>query len=42
MSENKLNLLSEFPPSATEAWMQVVTNDLKGKDFEKTLVKRTE
>lgn len=36
-NENK-RLFSEFPPVTTEQWMERVTADLKGADFEKKLV----
>ncbi len=35
-------LFSEFPPVSTEAWEKVITEDLKGADYEKKLVWRTE
>lgn len=35
-------LFAEFPPVSTEKWMEVVTKDLKGQDFEKRLVSTTE
>lgn len=41
MSENKLNLLADFPAISTEAWMKKVNADLKGADFEKKLVWKT-
>lgn len=34
-------LFSEFPPVSTQAWMDKITADLKGADFEKRLVWRT-
>jgi methylmalonyl-CoA mutase len=34
-------LFSEFPPVSTQAWMDKITTDLKGADFEKRLVWRT-
>lgn len=34
-------LFEEFPPITTEQWMDVVTQDLKGADFEKKLVSKT-
>ncbi len=37
-----LNLSSEFPPVATEAWEAAIAKDLKGADYEKKLVWRTE
>ncbi|MBO7415054.1 MAG: methylmalonyl-CoA mutase small subunit [Bacteroidaceae bacterium] len=41
MSNNKEKLFSEFPPVSTEEWMAKITEDLKGADFEKKLVWRT-
>lgn len=41
MVNKKLNLLDEFPIVTTENWLDVVTKDLKGADFEKKLVWRT-
>ncbi len=41
MSEKKLNLLADFPPVSTREWMDKVTADLKGADFEKKLVWKT-
>lgn len=41
MSKKKLNLLDEFAPVTTEQWMEKVTVDLKGADFNKKLVWRT-
>ena len=41
MADKKLNLLADFPAVSTEQWMEVVTRDLKGSDFEKRLVWRT-
>ncbi len=41
MADNKGKLFSEFPPVSTEAWMEAITKDLKGADFEKKLVWRT-
>ncbi len=41
MSERKA-VLSEFPPVATQAWMDVVNKDLKGADFNKKLVWQTD
>jgi methylmalonyl-CoA mutase len=37
-----LSLRSEFPPIATEEWEAAITRDLKGADYEKKLVWRTE
>lgn len=41
MADKKLNLLADFPAISTEQWMDVVTKDLKGADFERKLVWRT-
>ncbi|MCQ2074981.1 MAG: methylmalonyl-CoA mutase small subunit [Bacteroidaceae bacterium] len=41
MANNKEKLFSEFPPVSTEEWMAKITEDLKGADFEKKLVWRT-
>lgn len=41
MADKKLNLLADFPAVSTEQWTDVVTKDLKGADFEKKLVWRT-
>lgn len=41
MAENKINLFKEFPPVSTAEWMAKIEADLKGKDFEKTLVWKT-
>jgi len=37
-----LNLRTEFPPVSTEAWEQIIVADLKGADYEKKLVWKTE
>jgi len=41
MSEKKLNLLADFPAVSTREWMDKVTVDLKGADFDKKLVWKT-
>ena len=41
MADKKLNLLTDFPPVSTEKWMEVITKDLKGADFNKRLVWKT-
>ncbi|MCD8292660.1 MAG: methylmalonyl-CoA mutase small subunit [Prevotellaceae bacterium] len=41
MADRKEKLFSEFPPVTTEKWMEKVTVDLKGADFEKKLVWKT-
>lgn len=42
MANNKEKLFSEFPPISTEAWKDKIVQDLKGADFEKKLVWRTD
>ena len=37
-----LNLAAEFPPVATAQWEAAIHADLKGADYEKRLVWRTE
>jgi len=41
MNEKDIKLFSEFPPVSTEAWEAQIATDLKGKDYDKTLVWRT-
>lgn len=41
MSNLKEKLFSEFAPISTEKWMEKITTDLKGADFEKKLVWKT-
>ena len=41
MAECKERLFSDFAPTTTETWMEKVTADLKGADFEKKLVWKT-
>ncbi|MBR2607834.1 MAG: methylmalonyl-CoA mutase small subunit [Bacteroidaceae bacterium] len=41
MAEEKQKLFSEFPPITTEEWMNKITEDLKGADFQKRLVWKT-
>ncbi len=41
MSNQKEKLFTDFPPVSTEQWMEVVTADLKGADFQRRLVWRT-
>ncbi len=38
MNDKNKSLFSEFPPVTTEQWMERVTADLKGADFDKKLV----
>lgn len=42
MAEKKLNWLADFPAITTDEWMAKITTDLKGADFEKKLVWRTD
>mgnify|MGYP000700733173 CR=1 FL=1 len=37
MADSKEKLFSDFPGVSTEAWMEKITADLKGADFEKKL-----
>ena len=41
MADSKEKLFSDFSPIGTEQWMEKVTADLKGADFEKKLVWKT-
>ncbi|MGL4519625.1 MAG: methylmalonyl-CoA mutase small subunit [Phocaeicola sp.] len=41
MADSKDKLFSDFPAVSTETWMQKITADLKGADFEKKLVWKT-
>lgn len=41
MADSKQKLFSDFPAVSTEQWMEKVTADLKGADYEKKLVWRT-
>lgn len=41
MMENKEKLFDQFPPVSTKEWMDKVTTDLKGADFNKKLVWKT-
>jgi methylmalonyl-CoA mutase len=41
MADSKEQLFSEFPPVSTQQWMEKVVADLKGADFEKKLVWKT-
>ena len=36
MADSKEKLFSDFSPVSTEKWMEKVTADLKGADFEKS------
>lgn len=41
MAENREKLFDQFPPVSTETWKDKVVADLKGADFDKKLVWRT-
>lgn len=41
MADSKEKLFSDFSPATTEQWMEKVTADLKGADYEKKLVWKT-
>lgn len=41
MSKQREKLFTDFPPVTTGEWMEVVTKDLKGADFQKRLVWKT-
>ena len=41
MAEKKMNLLADFPAVSTQEWLDKVTADLKGADFNKKLVWKT-
>ena len=41
MADSKKKLFTEFPPVTTQDWMAKVTADLKGADFDKKLVWKT-
>lgn len=41
MAEKKLNLLADFPSVSAQQWMDKITADLKGADFDKKLVWKT-
>jgi methylmalonyl-CoA mutase len=38
MNEKDMKLLSEFPPIATSTWEEQIILDLKGKDYERSLI----
>lgn len=42
MPDADLNLAAEFPPVTTEEWEAIIQADLKGADYEKRLVWKTE
>lgn len=41
MADKNEKLFPEFPPVSTQEWEEAIAADLKGKDYEKTLVWRT-
>jgi methylmalonyl-CoA mutase len=41
MAEKYNNLFAEFPPVSTQQWMEKITADLKGADYNKKLVWKT-
>src|SRR5690606_15690700 len=41
MSKQREKLFNDFPPVSTQEWLDVVTKDLKGADFQKKLVWKT-
>jgi methylmalonyl-CoA mutase len=41
MNEKDIKLLSEFPPISTATWEEQINIDLKGKEYEKSLVWKT-
>ena len=41
MANSKEKLFSEFAPTTTEAWKEKAVADLKGADYEKKLVWKT-
>ena len=41
MNEKDIKLLSEFPPVTTATWEEQINIDLKGKDYEKSLIWKT-
>ncbi|GAE24031.1 zinc ABC transporter [Bacteroides pyogenes JCM 10003] len=41
MADKKEKLFSDFPSVSTEKWMEKVVADLKGADYEKKLVWKT-
>ncbi len=42
MSNQREKLFTDFSPVSTDEWMEVVTRDLKGADFQKRLVWKTD
>ena len=41
MADNNQKLFPEFEPVSTEAWEAAINDNLKGKDYERTLIWRT-
>ncbi len=41
MNEKDIKLLTEFPPISTASWEEQINLDLKGKDYEKSLIWKT-
>jgi len=41
MIENDIKLRSEFPPISTQTWEEQINIDLKGKDYDKSLIWKT-
>lgn len=41
MAKNKIDLLADFPPISRKQWDEKITGDLKGRDYERALVWRT-
>ncbi|MEI6276356.1 MAG: methylmalonyl-CoA mutase family protein [Prolixibacteraceae bacterium] len=41
MNEKDIKILAEFPPISSAAWEEQINIDLKGKDYEKSLVWKT-
>ena len=41
MNEKDIKIISEFPPISTAAWEEQINIDLKGKDYEKSLIWKT-
>jgi methylmalonyl-CoA mutase len=41
MAEKNIKLFEDFPPISTEQWTEKITADLKGRDFDRALVWRT-
>ncbi|RPJ76143.1 MAG: hypothetical protein EHM24_02885, partial [Acidobacteria bacterium] len=42
LKDVRLRLLEEFPPVPTPAWEEAIAKDLKGADYEKRLVWKTD